>query len=155
MRSFAIVPFEGAGFLRFGTSPAEVRRILGRPVTSNVSRNGEPYDWYDFLTATYDRETGMLCEIALSPESDVRFQGVDVFRDPNALKALAANDSQPVTDLGFVVFPRLGIVLADFLSDQRSDRVVIVHGRGRWTDLDRFRPFDVDSADLARKDAER
>lgn len=141
MKQFEILPFVGALPLRFGMTSDEVHGILGGPRAVRTNRLGEKDEDYHEASAGYDKASAMLVELGFVQPSVVRFHGIDLFRDADAILRLADADGAPLEGLGFVVFPALGIALADFHSEQESDRVVTVFARGRWSDLKHFSPY--------------
>ncbi len=141
MITFDICPFVGAGPLNFGMRPEQVELILGLPRLSRKNPIGETEQRYESVVARYDPHDHTLCEISFTSKSDVRFCGVSVFDDRTGLEKMFSIEDGAVEALGFIVFPHLGIALADFFSEQESDRAITVYARGRWTDLKGFKPF--------------
>lgn len=141
MTVFDIRPFHGVGPLELGMQPEDVHRVLGEPRSVSRSRQGERSDNYPHLTASYAKGTDKLVELGIGSQVDVRFQGVSLFSDPRALDVLVAADGGPLESVGFIVFPSIGVVLADFDSDQDSDRVVGVFEKGRWDAASNMTPF--------------
>lgn len=142
MTAFDIRPYDGAGPLVFGMSPAEVHASLGeQPRNTAWTKEGERDEDYPALSACYTKGTDALVEFALTSTLDVRFQGVSLFTAPNAVEILAAADGAPLEGLGSIVFLALGIAVIDFDSDQESDRVVQVFQRGRWDAIKHLKPY--------------
>lgn len=142
MTAFDIRPYDGAGPLVLGMSPAEVHASLGQqPRNTAWTKEGERDEDYPALSACYSKATDTLVEFALTSRLDVRFQGVNLFTTPAALGVLAAADGGPLEGLGSIVFPALGIAVIDFDSDQESDRVVSIFQRGRWDAIKHLKPY--------------
>jgi len=141
MVTFDISPFEGAGAIRFGMDAGQARTVLGTPDRTRTNPAGETEDRYIGVVVRYDCTTSRVCELSFSTPSDVRFAGKSLFRDQRAVPALALADRAPLEGLGLIVFPSLGIALADFFSEQEGDRAITVFARGRWKDLKGFKPF--------------
>lgn len=146
MRRFNILPFEGAGPVRFGMTPSEVHECIGEPSSVRTNRFGERDEEYFDVGAGYARSDETLIELGFVSSASVTFRGIDLFRDRRALSMLVEADGAPVQGLGFIVFPALGIALADFFSDQECDRAITVFARGRWTDLKDVVPFSIAAA---------
>lgn len=89
----------------------------------------------------YAADNGLMCEVTFSTACDVRFAGVSLFTDATALQLLANRDGHAPQGLGYVVFPNLGIALADFDSDQEADKAISVFAKGQWSDLEGLRPL--------------
>lgn len=141
MATFEIVPFVGAEPLRFGMTPGDAHALLGEPRSSSLNRRGELDEDYPELSTGYSKADGTLVELGFVSLASVVFRGIDVFNDAQALSVLTRADGGPLEGLDFIVFPSLGIALADFFSEQESDRAITVFARGRWTDLKGFKPF--------------
>ena len=141
MKTFEVIPFVGAGPLRFGMNPTEVHQILGMPRRSSFSRRSELDEDYAGISIGYSRDAERLVEIGFVIPTSVRFNGSSLFAEQNVVEMLASLDTAPVEGLGFIVFPHLGIALADFFSEQESDRAITVFAHGRWDDLKGFKPF--------------
>lgn len=136
---FDVRPYEGVGPLVLGMSPEDARAVVGEPLRSAI-KEGERVETYRDFTLSYSADR-RLVEASLSAPVDVRFQGVSLFSDPGALDVLIAADGGPLESVGFIVFPSIGVVLADFESDQDSDRVVGVFEKGRWDAVSHMTPF--------------
>ena len=141
---YDIRPYEGAGPLAFGMSPAQVHDVIGeQPHSIGVTKKGERDEDYPSLSACYAKDSDVLVWLALTSALDVRFQGMNLFTAPDAVARLAEADGAALTGLGFIVFKNLGIALADFDSDQESDRIVQLFQRGRWDGIKSLVPFVV------------
>lgn len=77
---------------------------------------------------------------------DVRFQGFNLFAAPAAVEMLTVADGTPMEGIGLIVFLNLGIALADFDSEQESDRAVQVFERGRWDSIKSLKPYAAAAA---------
>lgn len=142
MTLFDIRPYDGSGPLRLGMSPNEVHAAIGeRPRNTLFNDKGERDEDYPALSACYSVGEDKLVEFALTSALDARFQGVSLFTAPNAVEILVAADGAPLKGFGFIVFPNLGIALADFDSDQESGRIVQVFERGRWDSIMHLKPY--------------
>lgn len=141
MKTFDVIPFVGAGSLHFGMSPTEAHRLLGEPRNSSYNSNGELDEDYAGISIGYSRGDERLVEIGFVCPTSVSLNGSNLFADRNVVEMLASLDKAPIEGLGFIVFPNLGIALADFFSEQESDRAITVFARGRWNDLKGFKPF--------------
>ena len=86
-------------------------------------------------------DSGLMCEVTFSTACDVLFAGVSLFTDAAAVQQLADRDGHALQGLGYVVFPNLGIALADFDSDQKSDKAISVFSKGQWSDMEGLSPL--------------
>jgi hypothetical protein len=136
---FDVRPYEGVGPLVLGMSPEDARAVVGAPLRSAI-KEGERVETYRAFTVVYSADN-RLVEASFSAPADVRFRGLSLFSDPRALDVLVAADGGPLESVGFIVFPSIGIVLADFDSDQDSDRVVGVFEKGRWDAVSNMTQF--------------
>jgi len=139
--SFEVRPFEGAGPLRFGMTSGEVHAHLGAPRIVRRNRRGELDEDYSVASAGYAGSDERLVEVAFTSAVSVTFGGANLFRDDDAVSVLVGLDGGPLAGLDIIVFPSLGIALADYFSEQESDRVITVFAKGRWTKLKGFVPF--------------
>lgn len=136
---FDVRPYEGVGPLVLGMSPENARAVVGEPLRSAI-KEGERVETYRDFTLAYSADS-RLVEVSFSAPADVRFHDLSLFSDPGALDVLVAVDGGPLESVGFIIFPSIGIVLADFDSDQNSDRVVGVFEKGRWDAASNMTPF--------------
>jgi hypothetical protein len=137
-----IRPYGGSGPLVFGMSPAQVHAVIGeQPRSTGVTKTGERDEDYPSLSACYAKDSDVLVWLALTSALDVCFQDMNLFTTPDVVARLAEADGAPLAGLGFTVFKNLGIALADFDSDQESDRVVQLFQRGRWDGIKSLVPF--------------
>lgn len=89
----------------------------------------------------YAADSGLMCEVTFSTACDVLFAGISLFTDSTAVQRLADRGGHAPQGLGYVVFPKLGIALADFDSDQESDRAISVFAKGQWSDMEGLGPL--------------
>lgn len=99
---------------------------------------GQRDERYTGFRVRYTADTGRVCEVTFSTTCSVTFEGISLFSDSAAVQQLAERDGQALQGLGYIVFPSLGIALADFDSDQESDKAVTVYARGEWANLKGF-----------------
>lgn len=141
MIDFDIRSYEGVGPLTFGMTPEEVHAVVGEPRMQRPNPMGQRDERYAGFRVRYAADTDRVCEVTFSTACSVTFEGISLFSETTAVQQLAARDGQALQGLGYLVFPSLGIALADFDSDQESDRAVTVFARGEWTDLKGFSPL--------------
>ena len=141
MAHFDIRPYEGVGLLAFGMKPEEVHAAVGEPRMQRSNPLGQRDERYEGFRVRYTADTDRVCEVTFSTTCSVTFVGISLFSDATAVQQLAERDGQALQGLGYIVFPSLGIALADFDSDQESDKAVTVYAQGEWTDLKGFNPL--------------
>lgn len=141
MTDFDIRPYEGVGPLAFGMTPEEVHAAGGEPRMQRPNPMGQRDERYAGFRVRYTADTDLMCEVTFSTDCSVSFEGISLFSDATAVQQLAERDAQATQGLGYIVFPILGIALADFDSDQESDRAITVFARGEWADLKGFNPL--------------
>jgi hypothetical protein len=140
MTVFDIRPFDGVGPLTFGMTPEEVHSQLGEPRMQKPNPLGQRDERYPGFRVRYAADSGLMCEVTFSTACQVLFAGVPLFTDATAVQQLAERDGAAVQGLGYLVFPNLGVALADFDSDQESDKAITAFAKGQWTDLQGFSP---------------
>lgn len=141
MTDFDIRPYEGVGPLAFGMTPEEVHALVGEPRMQRPNPLGQRDERYDGFRVRYAADTNLMCEVTFSTTCSVTLEGISLLADATAVQQLAERYGQALQGLGYIVFPNLGIALADFGSDQETDNAVTVYARGEWTDLKGFNPL--------------
>lgn len=141
MTDFDIRPYVGVGPLAFSMKPEEVHAVVGEPRMQRPNPMGQRDERYAGFRVRYTADTDRVCEVTFSTACSVSFEGISLFADATAVQQLAERDAQALQGLGYIVFPNLGIALADFDSDQESDKSVTVYARGEWADLKGFSPL--------------
>lgn len=141
MTAFNVRPLEGVGPLAFGMSPEDVHALLGEPRMQKANPLGQRDERYPGFRVRYSADSDLMCEVTFSTDCNVVFAGISLFTDDAAIQQLTEKDGHALQGLGYLVFPNLGIALADFDSDQESDKAVTVFARGQWTDLQGFSPL--------------
>lgn len=102
---------------------------------------GQRDERYDGFRVRYAADTDRVCEVTFSTTCSVTFESISLFSDATAVQQLAEKDGQALQGLGYIVFPSVGIALADFDSDQETDKAITAFARGEWTDLKGFNPL--------------
>lgn len=141
MTHFDIRPYVGVGSLAFGMTLEEVHAVVGEPRMQRPDPMGQKDERYEGFRVRYTADTDRVCEVTFSTTCRVTLEGISLFADATAVQQLAERDGQALQGLGYIVFPSLGIALADFDSDQESDKAVTVYARGEWADLKGFNPL--------------
>jgi len=138
---FDLLPYEGAGPLRFGMTAADASAAIGVPLRSNKTRRGEMRYWYANLVLVVDLR-GQLAEITFMDNARLVVEGIEVFETPNALLELAKRDGSPLEMVGIVFFPKLGITLSGFHTEEEKTITALARGRVDHL-LPDFKPFKV------------
>lgn len=134
--SFNIRSYEGVGPVNFGMNREEIHGLLGLPNLGWTMPNGTLVDsWSDFIIR-YATDSQRVLEIEFSDTSELQLDGVDLFRDPEALSKLVLADGAPLQGAGSVIFLNLGLSTSLNLENPKAvERTVCVFSRGKW---DRF-----------------
>lgn len=132
MTHFDIRPYVGVGRLAFGMTPEEVHAVVGEPQKQRPNPLGQGDERYAGFRVRYTADADLMCEVTFSTACCVSFEAISLFGDPTAVQQLAERDAYATQRLGYIIFPSLGIALADFDSDQESDKAVAVYARGEW-----------------------
>ena len=135
--SFEIVPYVGAGVLRFGMSPDRVHEILGTPrfARSDPGRLREMYGVSPALTFEGTDQELKLVEIGFSKEAvDVSYRGTNLFAGERraVVRRLCGDDPDPKEVVGTLVFPKLGISLTGFHTGHEESVAMTAFAPGRW-----------------------
>jgi hypothetical protein len=146
---FDIEPYVGALPIRFGMTRAEVRALLGEPMSSHPNWDGTgSCDFFEDATFNvgYDRAV-VVDHVGLTPRmAPVFLNGHRLWTaeqpDPNPL--LLSLDSNPVEYVGFLCFPRLGITTSGFHDDDPNQCALTVFPRHRLSEwLAEAKPADT------------
>ncbi len=133
--TFELLPYLGAGPLRFGMQPGEVALLLGEPNLVRTNRYGERDERRTLLAIRFGNNEHGIAEIEFYNDAQVTFQGLNVFeQEEEAYRALLLADGEPFESLGTIVLMKLGITLSP---PNNENRTITVFSRGRW---DRFIP---------------
>ena len=133
-----IQPYLGALPLEFGMPRAEIHALLGTPWRSMPiwNRTGITDYWLQATLNAGFGVDGLLKHVgcAAGPFT-LRLHGhvlwsPELHPDPNP--ALLRYDPAPVTALGFLVFPALGVTTTGFHDDDPAQEALTVFPRGAW-----------------------
>jgi hypothetical protein len=142
---FDLRPYDGAGSVHFGMSRAEAHEKLGSPERSWSMRSGNTADsWPDFVIR-YDKSSQELVELEFTDTATVEYDGIDLFRDPDAFSKLVNLDGAALKGTGTIILLKLGISMGENLRDpSSSDRTVCLFCRGRWDNaMNRLTPYQL------------
>jgi hypothetical protein len=133
--SFELLPYLGAGPLRFGMQPSEVSSLLGESPFVKKNRFGERDERRDLLAIRFDKDTQGVVEIEFYREAHVTFRNVSIFEQvDDAYRTLLLADGEPFESLGTIILMKLGISLS---VPKEEYKTITVFSKGRW---DRFSP---------------
>ena len=143
---FRIIPYVGAGELRFGMNVPEAEAFIGKPksVFHTMKFAGESRE-YESTTLGFDIN-GRLVHIGFSEREKTRlfFEGVDIFGSSSALDDLIRLDKDPFIFVGFVFLMRFGLQLGGFHSEADEGKTVSMFEKGRYDlKLPKFKPYNV------------
>jgi hypothetical protein len=152
---FEIVPYEGAGQLKFGASRQDVENVLGPPGSFHRTDYPEKMGLSPVYEAQYDSSNINLaydldCKLNYicfsqhrTPfQGTVSFQGINIFVDDNAFLQLLEHDSEPFEWVGFIFLMKLGMRLEGFHTTSDSGLIVSLFERGRYdSKLTKFSPY--------------
>jgi hypothetical protein len=145
-----IVPYVGAGPLRFGMTPDQVHQTVGAPrrVKHAAGMLREIYPFEALLIFEGAPDALRLVEMGFDRRcADVSYAGVKLFGIPprDALRRLLRDDTHVGEYLGRLILPTLGITMTGFHSGSEEAVAVTAFERGRWGDYV-SRSADLDSA---------
>ncbi|MBO0933307.1 hypothetical protein [Fibrella aquatilis] len=108
--TFSIVPFKQVGPLVFGMSQEEIRNILGDPDKESKTFTGRLAESRKEISVKYKK--GQMEEVSF-------LQGVDLLFEEQRLLTQSGidyllNNYEHQSDLGFTIFPTLGIAFTGF-----------------------------------------
>lgn len=148
MQEFEIISFEGALPLKFGMLPDEVAGILGPPRVAAPNWQGILCYGYDApdVNVGFGGEGQSANHFGFTRGSKVLFQGLDLFGDPMAWRAVVARSHDCHEYLGTVTCCDLGLEMSGFHEDDPSQLSVVVFPQGaREKYRSRFKPFEPGS----------
>lgn len=135
-----IVPYVGAGALRFGMPEREIASILPEPLRKGKNRRKELTYHFSEFSLVFSQDS--LVEITYYPQADLQLFGVDLFRDPESLKKLAEFDPSLLEYVGILYFPSLGITLSGFQNGE--PKTVTAVARERLSHVaSKFQPYRI------------
>jgi hypothetical protein len=134
MIKFTVEPFVGARPLRFGMRSNEVQELLGPPSVILPAYKGRTGERREVVNVGYDRE-GKLCEAVFLPGASLLYEEQDLFLTLDVIGFLRKFDSSPLLNVGFVIFPNIGIRLSGFHDGDDAQKSIAVtskeyYGRG-------------------------
>lgn len=146
---FAILPYQGAGSIRFGMSPSEIKGLIGAPDQVSTNHLKQRVEFRSFMNVAYTPsmdQHSVLTHIGFGRQMEmVLIEDVNLFKDDpiGVLNRLMLVDSRPMTYLGFVVFFELGIALTGFHDNDVSQKAVTVFEKGAWDNrVPKMNPFE-------------
>lgn len=141
---FDVMPYVGAGQLRFNMTEVDVIATLGSP-------GGRSTNWRKEIVLEYPERDLMVGLgtganavdfLGFGPQADLRYDGVRIFTDPSAFDRLIAADGQPYEYVGFAFLLNLGMSLGGFHNDE--PRSVSIFRQGYNDQLrSKFKTFDI------------
>lgn len=126
-----IRPYERVGDIEFGMSALQVRGILGYPLNVMNNTFGEEVLEFGAMQVCVSPATGVT-EVGLFPTARPTISGVEIFKDPCALRRLRVLDDAPKEAFGFAVFLGLGITVTGLHDNDENQRAVTAFAKGRW-----------------------
>ena len=132
---FELKPYIGALPITFDMGAAEVEKCIG-PAKSAITVGGELDEFRKSkqLPAmplhVFYSETGKVVEIGFNKGSVLKYKGVDLFKEKNTIRLLAADD-QAKENKGTIVFLKFGVAMRGF-HDPVTKKDIVVFCRGRW-----------------------
>lgn len=137
-------PYVGVGPIRFGMTPLEVEKALGKPDSTSISGRGETEEVRGEITVRYDSESNDVVEVSFGPDSGLKFQNEYLYSSSDLTKYLTSKDSQPVECFGYLLYLNLGIAATGFHDNDEDQRAISVFKKGRWDSMkDNFTPFTM------------
>ncbi|WBS04787.1 hypothetical protein OU994_11160 [Pseudoduganella sp. SL102] len=133
---FEIVPYIGAGRVRFRMSPQEVEKIYGVADSVTLNHLKQRVEFRSNMKVGYaaDLSEG-LTHIGFGRQMEgVEFRGLKIFLDDSevVLDKLIQEDGDPYIYLGFVVLLKIGITMTGFHDDDISQKALTLFPQGSW-----------------------
>jgi hypothetical protein len=146
--AFEIISFEGALPLRFGMSPDEVIQVVGPPRSSGPGwKKMLNYNYYSpdlNLNVGFGGEGQTADHFGFGRGSTVFFEGLDLFGDPAAWRAVVERSRDCHEWVGFIICCDLGIQFSGFHDQDESQLAVVAFPRGtQEKHRTKFRPYQL------------
>ena len=143
---FELLPYAGAGKIRFGMTPQEVETIYGVADSTSVNHLKQRVEFRSFMNVAYSSGTGAgVSHIGFGRQMEgVRFNNVNLFLDDEdlALNKMIGEDGNPFIYLGFIVLLKLGITLTGFHDKDIAQKAVALFPPGAWDKrIAKLKPF--------------
>jgi len=128
--NFDIIPYVGAGPLRFGMMPDETVSLVGKPELINPTRSGRRDERRDEFALFYGLQSAGIEEMEFYREANVFFQGMSIFKNhEQAYRELLIADGEPFESLGTVVLFNLGVTLS---APDEETKTIAIFAKGVW-----------------------
>jgi hypothetical protein len=143
--NWEIVSFVGMGPIKFGMTPDEVEKILGKSIATDDDEDDAGYikEVREINIPIITYEGGRVSQIeAFSDVLNVFFDNIDIFLEDGlgVLKKLELLNKSALSNVGILLFDNLGISTGRLDSKVRLERSVTVFPRGYWDDsIHRFK----------------
>jgi hypothetical protein len=140
-----IISYEGIDGLRFGeSSTADAIAAYGEPLRIGTSWLGTTEYYYEQVTLRFDTANGTLRDLTLLPYADGKVNDIRVTWDKEFLRRVCRADGSPCDALGFILCPKLGIMVTGIHDDDRSQLALSAFSfRDRDKMMRNSEPFDV------------
>lgn len=141
MLNYAIDPLIGVGEVKFGMTAAQVSSLIGAPDESDLDEDSNEIREYrreNGIQAVYSENAKELVELGFGTNIvELNYDGVPLFTasDRAVYDRLLADDSNPYTLHGFIIFLEIGVTLTGFFKSDNDDKAVTVFKKGRWDPL--------------------
>lgn len=145
---FELLPYAGAGKIRFGMTPKEVETIYGVADSTSSNHLKQRVEFRSSMNVAYSSgATEGVSHIGFGRQmQDVRFKDVNLFfnNDDLALKRMILEDGSPQIYLGFIVLLKLGITLTGFHDNDVAQKAVALFPPGAWDKrIAKLKPFSL------------
>lgn len=131
---FELIPLKGARPIMFGDGIDEVNSLLGVGDLPIKNPNSDYFSVFiDKLRIHY--VDFRVVEITFLPSHHLLTLGGDVLIGPgqesNPLKILIAHDPKPIEDVGFIIFPNIGVAATGYHDGDVAQRAITCFSRKR------------------------
>lgn len=127
---FELYPNKGAGLIRFGMSPDDVKKILGECDSIKIDKIKRLTEFRSFMNLSYTSLPMQgVNHIGFGRQmNNVIFDGINVFAsEPNTvIMKLMEYDDSPYLSLGMVFFMKLKISLTGFHDDFLDQKSIVL-----------------------------
>lgn len=133
---FEILPYIGAGRVRFGMSSQEIEKIYGVADSSTMNHLKQRVEFRSHMNVGYGTELSEgVIHVGFGRQMEgVEYKGLNIFSDDSevVLDTLIQEDGDPYIYLGFIVLFKIGITMMGFHDDDISQKAITLFPQGAW-----------------------
>jgi hypothetical protein len=126
---FELAPFVGPIPLKFGMSREQVAELLGTPKRTLGPNDDGVFDEIRDPVFIRYHEKWHLWDASFAPGCVVLFNGRSLFDDADTVQYLQGLDPSNYESVGFLQFPKLGLMLSGFHDGDESQKAITISSR--------------------------